>query len=88
MRVRHFNVMKITRVAEAVQLRREAQAAVKRHAEGTVAGDQDLVGRALARAAEIRAAVVRLRVDADLGREIALDRVLKQVDTSLTQISP
>ncbi len=86
LRVKFFSTERVCRAADAVQLRREAQAAAKRHGEGKSAGDAALVERASIRANEIRSAAQKLRAKADISREVALDRVLKQVDQILTTI--
>lgn len=80
LRIKLFKPELGIRVAEAVQLRREANAASKRFADGQRDGDAGLVERAKARMHDIREAAQKLRAAADLSREVELDQVLKQID--------
>ncbi len=82
-KIRFYDVKRFARVAEAVQLRRETVAAGKRLNEGLAAGDDNLVQRARVRLDEIRHAAERLREEADLGRELQLDQMLKQIFAGL-----
>jgi hypothetical protein len=80
LRIKLFKPEQSIRIAEAVQLRREANAAQKRLSDGERDADEPLVMRAKGRMGEIRAAAAKLRQTADLSREVELDQVLKQIE--------
>jgi hypothetical protein len=79
-RIKLFTAERSIRVAEAVQLRREATAANRRLLDGQRDGDDALVARAKERMADIRSVATTLKKTADLSREVELDQVLKQIE--------
>lgn len=82
-KIRFYDTDRFVRMAEAVQLRREAQAAAKRLTEGKADPSTDLAERARARLSEIQAACDRLASEADLSKEVQLDQILKQISPML-----
>lgn len=78
-KIRNFDNERFIRLAEAVQLRREAQATRSRLAEGLRDNQADLVERAMARMEEIATATERLSTEYDLRSEVQLDQFLRQL---------
>lgn len=83
LKVRYFTTQRFIDVAQAMQLRREAQAALRRLQDGKTENNQALVERATERLCEVRADAAALRKSGNADREVALDRSLKQVEALL-----